>query len=140
MIQRPPISTRTDTLFPYTTLFLFVRPGFLLRSHRAAAVRADAEAHRPPPAARRRRAARGNESREQPSRLYRLSDRSSHLARRRDDEPRRPRRRRAYLGCRLSRRHRLDRPRPDQGRYFRSEEHTSELQYIISISYALIFL
>src|SRR3546814_10475107 len=102
MIQRPPISTRTDTLFPYTTLFLFVRPGFLLRSHRAAAVRADAEAHRPPPAARRRRAARGNESREQPSRLYRLSDRSSHLA--------------------------------------RSEEHTSELQSLMRISYAVFCL
>src|SRR3546814_10414225 len=26
MIRRPPISTRTDTLFPYTTLFLSVAP------------------------------------------------------------------------------------------------------------------
>src|SRR3546814_14124613 len=27
MIRRPPISTRTDTLFPYTTLFRSVLPG-----------------------------------------------------------------------------------------------------------------
>src|SRR3546814_10964427 len=27
MIRRPPKSTRTDTLFPYTTLFRSVRPG-----------------------------------------------------------------------------------------------------------------
>src|SRR3546814_14923724 len=26
MIRRPPVSTRTDTLFPYTTLFLSRRP------------------------------------------------------------------------------------------------------------------
>src|SRR3546814_9777687 len=30
MIRRPPISTRTDTLFPYTTLFRSSRPAFLL--------------------------------------------------------------------------------------------------------------
>src|SRR3546814_12406271 len=29
MIRRPPISTRTDTLFPYTTLFRSCRAGFL---------------------------------------------------------------------------------------------------------------
>src|SRR3546814_7892909 len=28
MIRRPPKSTRTDTLFPYTTLFRSVQPGF----------------------------------------------------------------------------------------------------------------
>src|SRR3546814_5135287 len=28
MIRRPPRSTRTDTLFPYTTLFRSRRPGF----------------------------------------------------------------------------------------------------------------
>src|SRR3546814_20031687 len=36
MIRRPPISTRTDTLFPYTTLF---------RSAEAAAVRRASRAH-----------------------------------------------------------------------------------------------
>src|SRR3546814_9826465 len=34
MIRRPPRSTRTDTLFPYTTLF---RSGFMLRSSRPCA-------------------------------------------------------------------------------------------------------
>src|SRR3546814_11037681 len=39
MIRRPPRSTRTDTLFPYTTLFrshAHIRPRFRRRSHRAA--------------------------------------------------------------------------------------------------------
>src|SRR3546814_19017863 len=31
MIRRPPRSTRTDTLFPYTTLFRSVQPGRLAR-------------------------------------------------------------------------------------------------------------
>src|SRR3546814_5823841 len=30
MIRRPPRSTRTDTLFPYTTLFRSVEPGQIL--------------------------------------------------------------------------------------------------------------
>src|SRR3546814_19679633 len=32
MIRRPPRSTRTDTLFPYTTLFRSLRPGSLIRA------------------------------------------------------------------------------------------------------------
>src|SRR3546814_16618503 len=49
MIRPPPRSTRTDTLFPYTTLF---RSG-------TAAVDKDSSGHRPArPAARRRREAR----------------------------------------------------------------------------------
>src|SRR3546814_2409643 len=34
MIRRPPRSTRTDTLFPYTTLFrsVIVNPGIILQS------------------------------------------------------------------------------------------------------------
>src|SRR3546814_9122035 len=76
MIRRPPISTRTDTLFPYTTLF---------RS-------------------------RGRSSR--PRRRYSRAGRAA----------RRPARRRA------------DRWRK------RSEEHTSELQSLIRISYAVFCL
>src|SRR3546814_3029746 len=34
MLPRPPISTRTDTLFPYTTLFLSGRPPRRLFEHR----------------------------------------------------------------------------------------------------------
>src|SRR3546814_4877615 len=96
MILRPPISTRTDTLFPYTTLF---------RSRRRAG--REGVGRRP---ARRRRGGR---------------------APRRDG---RPRERRA-------------RPRPWSGpahrgaaRPPRSEEHTSELQSLMRISYAVFFL
>src|SRR3546814_13756454 len=35
MIRRPPRSTRTDTLFPYTTLFRSPRPSMLARKVRA---------------------------------------------------------------------------------------------------------
>src|SRR3546814_10818889 len=40
MIRRPPISTRTDTLFPYTTLFRSNFPLDLVRRGSAAIVRA----------------------------------------------------------------------------------------------------
>src|SRR3546814_4199905 len=36
MIRRPPRSTRTDTLFPYTTLFRSADPAFRIRSPAAA--------------------------------------------------------------------------------------------------------
>src|SRR3546814_19215337 len=94
MIRRPPRSTRTDALFPYTTLF------------RSAAVRARAARNRRKPAARRATA------RDQPQ----------HLA----QTPRRP----------------ADRPRTVQppGVGQRSEEHTSELQTLMRISYAVFCL
>src|SRR3546814_20236971 len=38
MIRRPPRSTRTDTLFPYTTLFRSVRTRVLLREQEVDAV------------------------------------------------------------------------------------------------------
>src|SRR3546814_19661496 len=38
MLRRPPISTRTDTLFPYTTLF---RSPFLAKDHRRGLTRMD---------------------------------------------------------------------------------------------------
>src|SRR3546814_10478755 len=92
MIRRPPRSTRTDTLFPYTTLF---------RSPRLAARHDD----RPDP--RRRRAAGG---REVPVDDH-VHDRRRHHA---------------------GRRHRRRRRR--------SEEHTSELQSLMRISYAVFCL
>src|SRR3546814_9724649 len=88
MIRRPPRSTRTDTLFPYTTLF---RSG----------VRRD----RPRRGPRRRR----------------------HLHRRRPD--------RRQSGA-VEPRHAVDRER-GMGR---SEEHTSELQSLMRISYAVFCL
>src|SRR3546814_7582730 len=99
MIRRPPRSTRTDTLFPYTTLF---------RSHRPAA---RAKWHR-----RRWRAYR---SRAFPSRAPERRARKSL-------ECRPP--------CRDARRiESLDMPQ-------RSEEHTSELQSLMRISYAVFCL
>src|SRR3546814_4068797 len=87
MIRRPPRSTRTDTLFPYTTLFRSA-----LSEH-----------------ARNARGDRG-------ARERRLS--ADGLLRRRSD------RREAARGC---------------GRG-RSEEHTSELQSLMRISYAVFCL
>src|SRR3546814_4197592 len=98
MIRRPPRSTRTDTLFPYTTLFRSARPsgkhaaqaraGVRLRSHRNRRVPS-----RPglPPARRRHHA----------------PDRAGGAERRAGG---------------------------------RSEEHTSELQSLMRISYAVFCL
>src|SRR3546814_6528370 len=93
MIRRPPRATRTDTLFPYTTLFRSVelaapRP----RPARPAAPR------RPSPARYRRQPERGGDGGQQ-----------TVLARLR------------CLNC-------------------RSEEHTSELQSLMRISYAVFCL
>src|SRR3546814_4689764 len=85
MIRRPPRSTRTDTLFPYTTLF---------RSGRGAAVRLAVEL--------------GDQRRRQRAKRGAFHDR-------------------AALAWR----------QPDAGR---SEEHTSELQSLMRISYAVFCL
>src|SRR3546814_2028980 len=92
MIRRPPRSTRTDTLFPYTTLYRSspCTSSRTRRGNRAATRYATACAARP--AARRRRRPRSH---------------------------RRPRR-----------------PAPRR----RSEEHTSELQSLMRISYAVFCL
>src|SRR3546814_1885455 len=92
MIRRPPRSTRTDTLFPYTTLF---------RSWRSSR----------------------SESSIVPQLLSEMPVR---------------RRRYALRGCRL---HRApDRSRYRHGKNARSEEHTSELQSLMRISYAVFCL
>src|SRR3546814_4749610 len=103
MIRRPPRSTRTDTLFPYPTLF---------RSRRRAAapVRDGDAAHR------RHRFGAGRRA---PALVRRPPDRQAELVagpRRRGDERSVPRR----VG--------------------RSEEHTSELQSLMRISYAVFCL
>src|SRR3546814_4189365 len=92
MIRRPPRSTRTDTLFPYTTLFRSVRPP--LAADAAAAGRRCGILHA---VGRRRR------SPEAP-----------------DGEPR-PLLQALGVGA-------------------RSEEHTSELQSLMRISYAVFCL
>src|SRR3546814_4766036 len=118
MIRRPPRSTRTDTLFPYTTLF---------RSAHAdggAPCPARGLLHRPVLARlglpQRAHAARGARPREADHRH------------RRADPPARPHGWGAHavgLPGDQTRRHLLSlRPRP------RSEEHTSELQPLMRIS------
>src|SRR3546814_2556480 len=97
MIRRPPRSTRTDTLFPYTTLF---RSGL----HRGGLSGGD------------RRTRQGG----QPARI------------RRDDRVLGNRARRAGAAAGAS-------FRPGAG-CARSEEHTSELQSLMRISYAVFCL
>src|SRR3546814_4864841 len=127
MIRPPPRSTRTDTLFPYTTLF---RSGALaLRIHEAALLRPTApfdeapDGHRGRSRAYRRWPVRGSPARD---------DRGIH--------PKPASGRSQSRGTRGSRNrplaagiyHRLSRARvPD-----RSDEHTSELQSLIRITYA----
>src|SRR3546814_2084571 len=79
MIRRPPRSTRTDTLFPYTTLFRSAD------EHPGSTDRGAADLRRGPP-------------------------------------------------------HRRHAQRPDRGAEHRSEEHTSELQSLMRISYAVFCL
>src|SRR3546814_5697977 len=119
MIRRPPRSTRTDTLFPYTTLFRS-HPG---RPHQL--VRIDGD--EPAAAAHRRArsldpampALRGH--RAGAHRLLSRAFRAAHDRRRGRPRPR------------------LD---PDAAREpgSRSEEHTSELQSLMRISYAVFCL
>src|SRR3546814_7524239 len=114
MIRRPPRSTRTDTLFPYTTLFrsrcLYGYPGD------------DAVAHRAPPRLperslrpRHKMLAPDLRSGQGP-----VSDRSHHMLAGT-----------AGMGGDFSYGH---------SRRPRSEEHTSELQSLMRISYAVFCL
>src|SRR3546814_6316386 len=104
MIRRPPRSTRTDTLFPYTTLF---RSGRRARDHAGAV---------PEPARQRRERDRGRHGDEHPAAQCRRSHR-----RRAGPDRQSPRRARAIARA-------------------RSEEHTSELQSLMRISYAVFCL
>src|SRR3546814_5294699 len=104
MIRRPPRSTLTDTLFPYTTLF---------RSNRRLCARICA--------------ARLETPEEGPQ------GRRAHIIRRRAG---RAARRRSWH---LSLRHQLEHGQRHRG-VGRSEEHTSELQSLMRISYAVFCL
>src|SRR3546814_5163648 len=107
MIRRPPRSTRTDTLFPYTTLFRAVFAAVL-----------EHQLHR---GGGRHRAA----FRERPAQREQIAARSLDV----DID-------RVEL---LDRRQRLGLARGDE-RADRSEEHTSELQSLMRISYAVFCL
>src|SRR3546814_2346827 len=114
MIRGPPRSTRTDTLFPYTTLF---------RSERVSARRhlRDDGARA---AARPRRAAEPRRFRDGLF-VARLSVAHPIL----DDQDR------PHLRAR-----RLEREKGSDRHHPRSEEHTSELQSLMRISYAVFCL
>src|SRR3546814_4317424 len=112
MTRRPPRSTRTDTLFPYTTLF---------RSHRAR------RPHRRPLCPPRRRCDGGAEAR-------RGGRKGETTVSARAERRRSSRRRGRLIPIRQRRRllHLCNE--------FRSEEHTSELQSLMRISYAVFCL
>src|SRR3546814_3223976 len=103
MIRRPPRSTRTDTLFPYTTLFRSGRPAHH-RRHEQDVASARRRTHSTGASSRDRLTPKRNQkecSSSSPGATLRLSAKSS---------------------C------------------SRSEEHTSELQSLMRISYAVFCL
>src|SRR3546814_4441217 len=135
MLRRPPSSTRTDTLFPYTTLFRSVRAGF------SNADRVYVDTHRLNAVKARRRDRDATVARaeiiEHIAGFYvchaehRFDDR---LGRGHIDDVRHPLgQRRGYIlrGRRLAQSWRHDQ---------RSEEHTSELQSLMRNSYAVFCL
>src|SRR3546814_4724042 len=104
MIRRPPISTRTDTLFPYTTLFRSA--GGRLTRHLVSRSRRD---------------------------LRQRKQGAIRMGRSQGQLHRSPVRERANANRKL----------PEIGRraaHLRSEEHTSELQSLMRISYAVFCL
>src|SRR3546814_5384952 len=115
MIRRPPRSTRTDTLLPYTTLF---------RSGRDAALR-----HPEDP--RRHRGPDGRASQE-PVAAHAVRDRPVPARRRQGGDLRRP-----AGGIRGRGGRRADGRRVLE---YRSEEHTCELQSLMRTSYAVCSL
>src|SRR3546814_7123735 len=114
MIRRPPRSTRTDTLFPYTTLFRSCHAVFLLRRRQARG--------------ERQRAGRGKQRR------GRGFDACAPVGGRKEDR---------VFGKSHSQRGFRWKGREGRiaaQRYARSEEHTSELQSLMRISYAVFCL
>src|SRR3546814_6037377 len=101
MIRRPPRSTRTDTLFPYTTLFRSKRPKTHRQEKRAGEFRVREEGHQRPK--------RGMHRQIKGYPRF-MSTEGAH-----ED--------RVYAA-----------------NIFRSEEHTSELQSLMRISYAVFCL
>src|SRR3546814_5340095 len=95
MVRRPPRSTRTDTLFPYTTLF---------------------------------RSVHGNQPAEPHAQMFDVEQRDAGVMRRRSHHPE------PSLVATLAISARFD------FECSRSEEHTSELQSLMRISYAVFCL
>src|SRR3546814_8769790 len=126
MIRRPPRSTRTDTLFPYTTLF---RSAGVAAVHRDAVAGGDGLSFD----------VRGGGGVEEQVARAAIDDHRRHLGAGRavGDQPRDA----AGAQRAQDRRHLLDAVQPhDCGAVARSEEHTSELQSLMRISYAVFCL
>src|SRR3546814_6912735 len=127
MIRRPPRSTRTDTLFPYTTLFRSWRRGGA-RQHGGdlhPKTRVGALGRFPCLAARRAGPTRRDMAERGYAGLSGGALRSAHLH---------PDRQRIAGAARsLCRRRRYSREDADDGQGRRSEEHTSELQSLMRI-------
>src|SRR3546814_9676335 len=104
MIRRPPRSTRTDTLFPYTTLFRSARREQAAKGRRGHLRRSAIDS-------RQRRADAGADLLKR-----RIADRAHSAACRKGSSPR------------------------SSPALSRSEEHTSELQSLMRISYAVFCL
>src|SRR3546814_10292730 len=132
MIRRPPRSTRTDTLFPYTTLF------------RSDAVAAGAAAAEPGAEADDQPADQQNRQRRREPRFDRSANQRHDARAQRQPDDERRRDSPGGAAVRQSGRargepaHPGDPPEPEQ--HHRSEEHTSELQSLMRISYAVFCL
>src|SRR3546814_4469634 len=121
MIRRPPRSTRTDTLFPYTTRFRS-KPQSLDRLGRAIAFQRSGYSPSKPEG-RRSKKARGSVSRVLSTLLRGIGGHSS----------------RPHIAARLKQPTRAVWAEIALG-LLRSEEHTSELQSLMLISYAVFCL
>src|SRR3546814_2600284 len=118
MIRRPPRSTRTDTLFPYTTLFRAARS----RAAGAVDVSRFAVGKGAPAAGKARRGGAHRHAGQRDRRRRRAALRRTHRRAHRAVG----RGRGGVKACARARR--------------RSEEHTSELQSLMRISYAVFCL
>src|SRR3546814_4797153 len=108
MVRRPPRSTRTDTLFPYTTLFRSAGPNLRFRQFLASG----------PCNGQPVGSARNAVS------SFRLPVKTLYYARIQDN---------TFVSCSICRRKGGD-------RCARSEEHTSELQSLMRLTYAVFCL
>src|SRR3546814_1616816 len=131
MIRRPPRSTRTDTLFPYTTLFRSTAGAECIQPE---AEQDDDGSHRIPGAGRAA------------CRLVDADERRRSLIGQAQQDLHAHWRQRLNWSCRWLPRGQIGRA---DGGYWRcgrsqqrhrSEEHTSELQSLMRISYAVFFL
>src|SRR3546814_10759479 len=121
MIRRPPISTRTDTLFPSATLFRSAADGRVIHS---LDLSGDPDGHQ--------KAAQGAAPRTDVAGRPRLAAHGA--ADQPDDDHRRADVHRADVAAAAQARRRKALPG------LRSEEHTSELKSLMSISYAVFCL